>query len=46
MSDLYHPDFVDRLCAESENHPDENDPYWVEFWRLKRTEEANGRTDS
>jgi hypothetical protein len=34
-----HSDFCDRVGALAEQHPDENDPYWDEFWRLKSTEE-------
>jgi hypothetical protein len=38
-------DFVDGLingpCLE---HPDENDPYWDEFWRLKSASETRDRS--
>lgn len=28
-------EFVDGVIAASEQHPDENDPYWEQFWTLK-----------
>jgi hypothetical protein len=34
--------FGDALILASETHPDEYDPFWDDFWRLKRNTRGEG----
>jgi hypothetical protein len=35
-------EFIDRLCEQAGEHPEESDGYWDEFWRLKEQSNEQG----